>query len=249
MSIRDKQDLEGMKRAGRVVAETILAMKRAAAPGVTTKELDLVAADVFAKHGARSAPMLTYKFPGYTCISLNDEAVHGVPDETIVQPGDVLKLDVTAELAGYIADAAITVVIDPATPEKLVLVDTARKAFYAAIDKVRAGALLRDWGQAVEREVNRNGCQVLEELFGHGVGRTIHEAPRNVPNYDERRMSERFSENMTVACEPIISQTCTRTIKDKDDGWTLKTRDGSLAAHYEHTVLVTKGKPVILTAP
>lgn len=236
-----------MRKAGRVVAETLREMKRSVRTGMSTAELDAVGAAVFRKHGARSAPQLVYKFPGVCCISLNDEAVHGIPGDRKLEPGDLLKIDVTAELDGYIADAAITVPVEPADEHAIELAACARKAFYRAIDSVRAGRQMRDWGRLVEAEVNGEGFSVLKELFGHGVGRTIHEAPRNVPNYDEPHIHERFVEGTVVAMEPIISVSSEK-VKTDPDGWTLRTKDGSLAAHFEHTVIVTKGKPMLLTA-
>lgn len=247
MSIGSKRDMDGMRAAGRVVAETIREMRRAVQAGMTTLELDNVGAAVFKKHGAQSAPQLVYKFPGACCISVNDEAVHGIPRDRVLQPGDVVKIDVTAELNGYIADAAVTVFIPPAQPAAEALAECARKAFYRGLEEVKAGTPIRDWGRAVEQEVRRSGFAVLKDLCGHGVGRTIHEPPKNIFNYDEPRMKERFVEGSVIAMEPIIAISSESVITDAD-GWTLRTADGSTAAHFEHTVVVTRGKPVILTA-
>jgi len=236
-----------MKAAGRVVAAALREMRRSARAGMTTRELDSVGQAVLRDRGARSAPQIVYNFPGVTCISVNDEAVHGIPGDRVLGPGDVVKIDVTSELNGYIADAAVSVVIPRPDPQSEALVECARRAFYHALPYVKAGRPLRDWGRAVEDEVNKAGFAVLRELAGHGVGRTIHENPRNVLNYDEPKMRERFAEGAVVALEPIISISSNHVIKDAD-GWTLRTADGSLAAHYEHTVVVTRNRPILLTA-
>lgn len=236
-----------MKAAGRVVAAALKAMRAAVRAGVTTAELDAIGAAIFAQFGARSAPQLVYGFPGVNCISVNDAAVHGIPNDQPLNAGDNVKLDVTAELDGYIADAAITVAVAPADPQVEALGECARKAFYQGLKHIRAGVPMRDWGKSVEHEVSKAGFRVLRDLCGHGVGKTIHEAPRNLFNYDEPRMRDRFVENTVVAAEPIISVGAGYTIKD-DDGWTLRSADGSMTAHFEHTVIVTKNQPIILTA-
>ncbi|HEV3309264.1 MAG TPA: type I methionyl aminopeptidase, partial [Chloroflexota bacterium] len=220
MSIGSKRDLEGMKAAGRAVAAAIREMRRAVRPGMTTKQLDLIGENLLTGLGARSAPQMVYKFPGFCCISVNDEAVHGIPGPRVLNAGDLVKLDVTAELHGYIADACVTVVISPAQPEAEALADAARKAFYKGLEHVQAGKPIRDWGKAVDHEVRGAGFSVLKDLCGHGVGRTIHEAPRNIFNYDEPRMRERFVDGSVIAIEPIISAGTNKVVTDAD-GWTL----------------------------
>jgi methionyl aminopeptidase len=180
------------------------------------------------------------------CISLNDEAVHGIPGDRKVMPGDLVKLDVTAELNGYIADAAVTVGVEPVSRRGRQLVACARSAFEHAYLAARAGRPLNAIGYALEGEVRRHGFAVLRELHSHGVGRTIHEPP-TIPQYFERRATEPLRERSVLTIEPIISVGKTRVVEG-GDGWTLKTADGSLSAHYEHTVVITKGRPVILTA-
>jgi methionyl aminopeptidase len=237
-----------MRSAGRLVAAAIKAMRQAVRAGMTTAELDAVGRAVLEQHGARSAPQLVYGFPGVCCLSVNDEAVHGVPGIRVLRPGDLLKIDVTADLNGYIADAAVSVVIPPAESGPVeALSECSRKAFYRGLKQVQAGKPLRGWGRAVEDEVTGAGFAVLRNLCGHGVGRTIHEAPRNIFNYDEPNMSERFMEGSVIAIEPIISLSANDVVT-APDGWTLRTVDGSPAAHFEHTVVVTKGRPIVLTA-
>ena len=247
MSIGSKKDLEGMRKVGRVVAAALREMKQRVCPGMTTAELDFIGLQVLDQHGARSAPRLVYNFPGTCCISVNDEAVHGIPGSRVLAPGDVVKIDVTAELDGYIADSAATVILQPAPEMADALVKCAESAFFKGINAVRAGNPMRAFGSVVEKEVTRAGFKVLRQLGGHGVGRTIHEAPHNVANFDDPRSRGCFVENSVIAIEPIISAGSSRVFEDPD-GWTLRTSDGSLAAHFEHTVLVTRHRPVLLTA-
>jgi methionyl aminopeptidase len=247
MSIRSKRDLDGMRAAGRAVAAAIRAMRRGVRPGMTTNDLDAIGRQVLEEYGARSAPQLVYGFPGVCCLSVNDEAVHGIPSGRVLAPGDLLKIDVTAELNGYIADAALSVAIPPAPPAVEALAECSRRAFYKGLRHVQAGKPMRGWGRAVEHEVNGAGFEVLRNLCGHGVGRTIHEEPRNIFNYDKPGAGQRFMEGSVIAIEPIISLTTNDVVADPD-GWTLRTADGSPAAHFEHTVVVTKGQPIVLTA-
>ena len=245
MTVKSQSELLGMRRAGRVVAEALAAMQRDAVPGVTTADLDGVAARVFAGHGARSAPQLTYGFPGVTCISVNDEIVHGVPGARVIVAGDVVKLDVTAQLDGFVADAAVTVLVPPARPDARRVRRAARRAFERAVELARPGVRIAELGRAVERTVREHGCSVLRELTGHGVGRTIHESPV-VPNYFSPLTLGILREGMVIALEPIVSLRPSRVIEG-DDGWTLRTHDHALAAHHEHTIVITAAGAEIVT--
>ena len=189
---------------------------------------------------------MVYGFPGVTCIGLNDEAVHGVPSDRAVQRGDLVKLDVTAELDGYIADAAITVPVFPVSHEAKKICAAAESAFWKAVRVARAGQPINGIGKAIESEVRYRGFWVLVELHSHGVGRTIHEPP-SFPQYYDPTYPGNLTEGLVITIEPIISAGSNRTMKGRD-GWTLSTADGSISAHYEHTVVVTSGKPIILTA-
>ena len=247
MSIESDADLEGLQRVGRVVAVTLAETRRAVERGVSTGELDAVAAAVLERHGARSAPALVYDFPGAICISVNDETVHGVPGARRLAAGDVVTLDVTAELGGYMADAAVTVVVTPRAPLAERLVQTAEVALARGIAAARAGRPLNAIGRAVGRTVDSAGFTVLRPLAGHGIGRTIHEPP-SVLNYDEPRNRERMTPGLVITIEPIISASGKALTQDAD-GWTVRTRDGSLTAHAEHTVVVTRsGSPLVLTS-
>jgi methionyl aminopeptidase len=247
MSVKSERDLVGLRAAGRVVAEALAAMRDAVRPGVTTGDVDEVGAAVFARHGARSAPQLAYGFPGVNCISVNSEAVHGVPSGRSISDGDLVKLDVTAELNGYMADAAITVGVGTVTRQARELVETAERALARALRVARAGVLLNEIGRAVQREVENAGFHILPQLGGHGIGRTIHEPP-SVPNHYVASDRTVLTEGLVITIEPIISATTTRSVGPGADGWTISTADQGLSAHAEHTLVVTTGEPLILTA-
>ncbi len=235
-----------MREVGRVVRQTLDALEAYAQPGVTTREVDERAAEVFRAHGARSAPALVYDFPGTVLISVNDEVVHGLPGARRLEPGDVVKLDVTAEKNGSMADAARTVVLAGARQPAGRLRACAEAAFEKGLAAARPGNRVSEIGRAIETEVQRRGFSVIPGLGGHGIGRTIHEAP-SVPNFYDARQTDMLTEGLVVAIEPIISSGGSHVVEDRD-GWTIRTRDGSLAAHYEHTVVITRHGPVRLTA-
>ncbi len=247
MSIETEQDLLGMRAAGAVVRDALAAMRAAVAAGVTTAELDAVADRVFQAAGARSAPQLVYEFPGATCISVNDEIVHGIPSrKRRLAEGDLVKLDVTAELNGYMADAAITVGVGRMSETAKRLMLCAEQAFKKGLREIRAGRRAIDVGRAVQDEVTRKGYSVVKLLQGHGIGRTIHEEPM-IPNWPDPEATGWLTDGLVITLEPIISAGDGEMFESQD-GWTIRTRDGSLAAHYEHTMIVTKGAPRLLTA-
>jgi methionyl aminopeptidase len=246
MTIESTADLDGMRAVGQLVARAIEEMRRALEPGITTKALDGVGERFLRKCGARSAPQLTYNFPGFTCISVNDEIVHGVPDDRVMQPGDVVKIDVTAELDGYIADAAITAIIPPASAAAERLIQSAQSAFARGVEAAAAGARISALGRAVENEVQRWGYAVIHEMCGHGVGRRMHEQP-SVPNFFSPMTPGRLLPGLVIALEPIIAESPSSVYED-DDGWTLRTANGCLAAHYEHTILIHDAGAEVLTA-
>jgi methionyl aminopeptidase len=246
MSIECASELEALKAIGALVARTLESMRRHVRAGVTTGELDAVAGECLRRAGARATPRHVYGFPAASCVSVNSEAVHGVPGKRALLPGDVVKLDVTADKAGYVADAARTVVVGGVPGVGQRLADCARAAFLQALPAARAGNCTRDIGRAVEREVRRRGFSVLRDLTGHGVGRAIHEPPC-VPNYDEPRALDVLRPGMVLTIEPIISARRAR-LHEARDGWTIGTADGSLTAHHEETLVITDGAPIVLTA-
>ncbi len=247
MTIQDERDLLGLMRIGQVCAQTLHYMLEQVKPGITTGELDKLGAAMLRKLGARSAPILMYNYPGATCISINEQVAHGIPGTRVVQPGDVVNIDVSAEMGGYIADTGFSMIVPPAAPSVEQLLARTRAALELAIDGVTAGAPLNLIGKVVEGEARKYGYKVLRELGGHGVGRSLHEYPRNIPNYFAPKLKTRMTEGLVFTIEPFFNMGVGRIFQEKD-GWTLSTPDGSLSAQFEHTVVVTRGKPVIVTA-
>lgn len=246
MSITSDADWRGLKEVGRVVRLTLDTLVAHAHPGVTTGELDRLALEIFEVNDARSAPAVTYGFPGTVLISVNDEIVHGIPGRRLLKRGDIVKLDVTAEKDGYVADAALTVVLDGASQTARQLAQCAQEAFEAALAVARAGNPVNAIGRAVESTVRRYGYSVVRALEGHGVGRAIHEAPA-VPNWFNARQTDVLTDGLVITIEPLIASGAGDAYEDVD-GWTIRTNDGSLAAHHEHTLVITSGEPILLTA-
>jgi len=246
MSIRSSRDWEKLRAIGRIVRLALDRTASAVRPGITTRELDEIGARVLANHGAESAPPKVYGFPGALCISVNEEAIHGVPGDRVIRAGDLVKLDLVAEKDGYYADAAVTVAAGEASAAATALARCAENAFRLAAKAAHAGNRIFEIGRAVERETRRCGFNVMRDLCGHGVGRTIHEAP-SVPNYHDPRFRTRLTDGLVITIEPIIAAGGGRG-ELQPDRWTIKTADRSWSAHYEHTVAITKGEPVILTA-
>lgn len=246
MSINGPEELARLRAAGLVVRRVLDAMKGQVRPGITTGELDTIGARVMQENGARSAPAMVYGFPGANCISLNEEAVHGIPGDRRLREGDLLKLDVTVEKDGFMADAAETVAVGTVSQEAKRLMACAQRAFEKAMLVARAGFRVSEIGRAVEREVRRQGFSVIRELGGHGIGRTIHEEPR-VPNFPDPQARQVLTEGLVITVEPIIAAGSGRALLEKD-GWTMRTADRRPSAHYEHTLVITKGTPMLLTA-
>jgi methionyl aminopeptidase len=246
MSIRSQAEFEKLRAIGKIVREALDKTAAAVRPGVTTRELDSIGARILKGRGAEPAPPKVYGFPGALCISVNDEAIHGVPGDRAIESGDLVKLDLVAEKDGFYADSAVTVRAGAVNETAEALTRCAKRAFYQALKSARAGNRVHEIGRAVERETHRSGFCVLRDLCGHGVGRTIHEPP-SVPNYHEPSLRARLTEGLVIAVEPIIAAGTDRCFL-APDRWTIRTADGSLAAHYEHTIVVTKGEPILLTA-
>lgn len=246
MIVRTQEELEGLRRVGGVVAETIRRMRAAVAPGVTTGELDLIAARTFHELGAVSGPMETYGFPGSTCISVNDEIVHGIPGGRKLREGDLVTLDVTPECDGFLADAAVTVPVGQVSPEAQRLLDVTERCLKDALDAIRTGVPLRTIGQTVERSARKHGASPFEELCGHGIGRKLHEEP-TIPNLDVPGLKQKLPEGLVIAVEPMLTLGAAE-LEEQEDGWTISTVDGSLSAHFEHTIVVQDGAPIVLTA-
>jgi len=248
MSINSEKDLEALRKIGRIVARCLQLMQSKLEPGMTTAELDAIGGEFLAAHGARSAPILTYNFPGHTCISVNEEAAHGIPGAKILKAGDLVNIDVSAELGGYFADTGGSAIIPPESKIHLQVCAAAKRALERALLEARAGARLNRIGHAIESEAKANGFTVIENLGSHGVGRALHEEPGFIPGFFDKRDKRVLKENQVITIEPFIS-TGARHVYDNGDGWTLITDPGVFTAQYEHTLVITKDKPLIMTLP
>jgi methionyl aminopeptidase len=247
VSIDDPDQLRGLQRAGKLVADTIRALCAAIAPGRTTGQLDAIAANLMRRAGARSGPIMTYGYPGHICVSVGDEVVHGIPGDRILAQGEIVTVDVALELDGFHADAATTVPVgpDPDAPSRDVI-RAARAALAAGIDAARPGSRLSDVGAAVQQAAERHHVRVIRELTGHGIGLAMHEPP-TVFNYPERSADLILTPGLVFTIEPMLSARGARIYTD-DDGWTIRTVDGSLSAHEEHTIVVSaSGPPLVVT--
>src|SRR3954451_17933051 len=246
MSIRTQEEFAKLRAIGRIVRAALDRTAAAVRPGITTAELDAIGARVLAEYGAESAPPKVYGFPGALCISVNDEAIHGIPGSRVICEGDLVKLDLVAEKDGYFADAAVSVTVGAATETARALVRCAESAFWQAAKAATVGHRVFDIGRAVERETHRCGFHVMRESCGRVVGPTIHESP-SVPNYHDTRFRQRLTEGLVITIEPLIAAGIGTGVL-ADDKWTIHTADRSLSAHYEHSIVITKGAPILLTA-
>jgi methionyl aminopeptidase len=246
MCIKSPADLEKLKIIGSIVRKALDTTAAAVRPGITTAELDRIADAVLVENGAEASPPKVYNFPGSFCISVNDEAIHGIPGDRVIHEGDLVKLDATADKDGYFADAAITVCVGKVSKATSELARCAESAFRKAAQVARAGNRINEIGRAVEKETRRCGFQVMKAYCGHGVGSTIHEAPQ-VLNYYDPGFQAKLTEGLVLTIEPIISAGKGKGVVQRNR-WTVCTADGSMAAHYEHTLVITKGEPVLITA-
>lgn len=246
MTVESQDDIDSLRRVGRIVAMVLRRMLGAMEPGMTTRELDDIGARLLEREGARSAPQLTYDFPGATCISINEEAAHGVPGDRVIRAGDVVNVDVSAELGGYFADTGGTGIVPPATPLKNRLCHATRQALAAAMQATRAGAPLNGIGAAIQGAAKKHRFRIIENLGSHGVGRALHEAPDHIPGYRAPRDRRVLEDGMVITIEPFLS-TKSRQVTEAADGWTLVAQPGNLSAQYEHTMIVTHGAPIVVT--
>ena len=248
MSITKEYELTGMKQISEIVGTTLKEMRAYARPGMTTKELDDFGGQILNDLGAKSAPRLTYDFPGWTCISVNNEIAHGIPShKKILQDGDLVNIDVSAELNGFWADNGGSFVLGEDLHHHQPLVDASRQILRKAINSIKGGVRIAEIGHLIEQEAKKQGYKVIRNLTGHGVGRSLHEEPEEIANYYDRYNQTRFKKNSVVAIETFISTAS--TIADTlNDGWTLVGNKGGFVAQHEHTIVVTSGAPLILTA-
>lgn len=247
MSIRSEAELLGMQKASEAVALTLKEMRNYAQPGMTTRQLDNFGAAILSEFGAKSAPYLTYRFPGWTCISVNNEFCHGIPsDKRILKEGDLVNIDVSAELNGFWSDNGASFVLGEDINQHQKLVDASKQILHKAIYNIQGGVRISDIGHLIETEAKKRGYKVIKNLTGHGIGKSLHEEPGEIANFRDRFNHTRFKKNSVVAIETFI--TTTSTYADTlSDGWTMVGNKGGFMAQHEHTIVVTDGSPIVLT--
>ncbi len=247
MSITKESELLGMKEISEVVGTTLKLMREYAKVGMSTKTLDEYGGELLKSYGAKSAPYETYGFPGYSCISINKEAAHGIPsEEKILKEGDLINIDVSAELNGFWSDNGGSFVLGKDIHNHQPLVDASKTILQKTIRSIKGGVKISEIGYLIETEAKKSGFKVIKNLAGHGVGRSLHEEPENILNYRVKSNRERFKKNTTVAIETFISTNSTAAV-ELNDGWTLVGNKGGYVAQHEQTILVTDTYPVILT--
>jgi methionyl aminopeptidase len=249
LELKSREDIERMRRAGRVVAEVLERLRAEVAPGIRTIDLDRIAEELTRKRGAVPAfkgyRVAGRTFPASLCVSVNDEVVHGIPSSRELREGDIVGLDFGVQMEGYYADAAITVGVGRVSAEAQRLMEVTRGALWEGIRQLRAGKRVGDLSYAIQRYAEARGVSVVREFVGHGIGRHLHEEPQ-VPNFGEPGRGRLLREGMVLAIEPMLNLGGPG-VYVKDDGWTAVTRDGSLSAHFEHSVAITADGPVVLT--
>ncbi|MBI38590.1 MAG: type I methionyl aminopeptidase [Leptospiraceae bacterium] len=246
MSISSPVQIRSLQKVGQIVASTIRTMRAAATPGMTTAELDRIAFDHFNEQGARSAPELTYGFPGQTCISVNEEIAHGIPGSRVLKDGDLVNVDVSLECDGFFADSGASFCLGNASAEKQRLCETSFRILEETVASVRGGMPIRNIGRRIQSMATEAGYNVILNLAGHGTGSALHEEPYDILNYEDPRDMRTLEAGAVIAIETFIS-TGAQFALEGSDGWTLTTHDGSFVAQFEHTLIVRNQEPLILT--
>ncbi len=246
MTIDSEDDIQGLQKIGRICANTMQHMAAHLEPGITTRELDDLGRVYLERHGARSAPELTYDYPGATCISVNHCVAHGIPDDTVIQSGDMINIDVSAELDGYFGDTGASFLAPPNSHEQHSVCKAAKKARNKAIQSLRPGMRLNEIGKIIEKTARKHNMRVVRNLSSHGVGRALHEDPGQILPYFEKSETRKLDNGAVITIEPFLS-TGADMVFDGDDGWSLYTDEGVYTAQYEHTVIVTRNGPIITT--
>ena len=247
ITLKSPSEIELMRRAGKITAAARALAGEMVKPGVTTREIDRAVEQFIRKNGAVPSFLNYHGYPGSACISVNDEVIHGIPGNRVLKEGDIVSVDVGAYIGGFHGDCAATFPCGKISEEAQRLIDVTRESFFRGIAKAKEGNRVFDISAAVQEYVEANGFTVVREFVGHGIGRQLHESPE-VPNYGTAGRGPRLLRGMTLAIEPMVNAGAA-SIRQLSDGWTVKTLDGRLSAHYENTVLITDGEPEILTAP
>ncbi len=245
--VKSEREIELMRRAGKITAAARALAGEMVKPGVTTQEIDKAVFRFIRSQGAEPSFLNYSGYPASVCVSVNDEIIHGIPGPRVLKEGDIVSVDVGAYIGGFHGDCAATYACGKISDEAKRLIDVTRQSFFEGIKYAREGNRISDISHAVQAYVEANGFSVVREYVGHGVGRKMHEAPE-VPNFGEPGHGPKLLRGMTIAVEPMVNAG-TAAIRQMSDGWTVRTRDGKNAAHYENTILITGGEPEILTAP
>lgn len=246
MTIETRQDIIQLQIIGKIVKDTLQLMMKSTKPGMTTLELDEIGKNNLEKFGAKSAPKFTYNFPGYTCISVNEDIAHGIPSSYVIKKGDLINIDVSAELNGYYGDTGASFVVGEASPLQKKVMKATREALDAAISVATDGAPLNLIGKAIEKVARKYNLKIILNLGSHGVGRALHEEPSFIAPYFDRSDRRVLKEGQVITIEPFLSSK-TDYVDEGADGWTLSTEKGNVAAQYEHSMIITKHRPIILT--
>ncbi|MCW5873158.1 MAG: type I methionyl aminopeptidase [Anaerolineales bacterium] len=247
MIVENDTELQGLRAIGTICAATLRKMMAAATPGMTTQELDELGRKYLESQGAQSAPQAMYQFPGATCISVSPVIAHGIPGEHVLAAGDLIHIDVSAEKGGFFADTGASLCIGKASKEVSALLDATQATLKKTLSVAKAGNLISDLGRTMQSEANRRGYNTIVELASHGIGRKLHEYPSDVVNVYNPRDERHLDEGLVLALEPFLTPGSGR-IAEERDGWSLRTRDRAIAAQFEHTIVITKGKPIIVTS-
>lgn len=245
IKIKKERHIAAMRIAGRITGETLNLIERELKPGMTTKELDKMAEEYIRAQGAVPSFKGLYGYPASICASVNNEIIHGIPGNRVLQEGDIISIDTGAYINGFHGDAARTFAVGKISAQAQRLIDVTKESFFRGIEFAKSGNHLIDISSAIQDYVEENGFSVVRDYVGHGIGREMHEDP-NVPNYRFGSRGPRLISGMTLAIEPMVNAGNYK-VKRLSDGWTVVTKDGSLAAHYENTVLITDGEPELLT--
>jgi methionyl aminopeptidase len=246
MTADSQKDIQHLKAIGRICAETLRRMQESAHAGMTTRELDEIGRLFLEAEGARSAPQVMYNFPGATCISVSPVIAHGIPNEHVLREGELIHIDVSAELDGYYADTGASMIVSKRERHFDKLIEATKAVLAKALRAAKAGNPLNGISRTVQNEAGKRGYNVIYDLSGHGIGRKLHEEPQEILNYDNPRDRRILHEGLVLAIEPFLTPGIGRVTQERD-GWSLRTSDQAIAAQFEHTIIVTKNEPIILT--